>query len=864
MSCESIETCGACQSVDQREDATIANPPGRDELSVRIGSYGTFFERMKLGLARQLTPPDGSEKGDRPLAALTTRASEDPTIALLDAWACVAEVLTFYQERLANEHYLRTATERRSVLELARAIGYELDPGVAASVRLAFTLRDTPNAPASVQLAERLQVMSVPGQDELPRTFETIEAIEARPEWNAMVPRQTEPHILDFEEDKVYLQGTGTGLAVGDALLLVGSERDPSIDDPDALPTETSLTSERWDLRKVIKVEPLPAEGVTRITFDRGLGDDPAVALHTKPSAAPHVFALRSRANLFGYNAPDVRFLSDQLSAEWSAMVSGDEWADFRLPWKDRGTKKWERQIDLDVLYPKVVAKSWVVLEKPNWAEAYKVVEAAPSSRKDYSLATKTTLLTLDTSHSLDKFRRRSTVVHIQSEELTVAPRPMTSEVGDDLVVLDRVVPHLDEGRAVVFTGLSAAGEPVCEVAFIKSCIDQADADGTERTVLELSESLSNRYQRDTVTILGNVAMATEGKTVSREVLGSGNGAKRFQSFTLRQPPLTYARDLTGSRESTLVVRVNGVEWHEVDSFYGRGPDERVFVTRLDDQGLTQVTFGDGLTGARLPTGKENLVASYRVGLGREGEVDAGVITILKTKPKGVKSVTNPSAAEAAEDPEVLDEARANAPLTVLTLDRLVSVQDYEDYARAYPGVGKAQAVELWTGRERVVHLTIADNDGGAVLEKSTLWEGLSHDIAEVCDPVQRLRLGTFEPLSFGLLAKLEVDADFDRDEVEAAVQAALAAAFCFEARRFGQPVTAAEVVAVIHSVDGVVGVDLDALEVVEPGEAAVEPEVILPAKSARWEGGRPKEAELLTIDTDAVELDEMPSEVTS
>ena len=48
------------------------------------------------------------------------------------ACACVADVLGFYQERIANEGYLRTATERRSVLELARTIGYELKPGVAA------------------------------------------------------------------------------------------------------------------------------------------------------------------------------------------------------------------------------------------------------------------------------------------------------------------------------------------------------------------------------------------------------------------------------------------------------------------------------------------------------------------------------------------------------------------------------------------------------------------------------------------------------------------------------------------------------------------------------------------------------------
>src|SRR5204863_235282 len=62
------------------------------------------------------------------------------SIALLDGWAMVGDVLTFYQERIANEGYLRTATERRSIFELARLVGYAPRPGVASSTYLAFTM----------------------------------------------------------------------------------------------------------------------------------------------------------------------------------------------------------------------------------------------------------------------------------------------------------------------------------------------------------------------------------------------------------------------------------------------------------------------------------------------------------------------------------------------------------------------------------------------------------------------------------------------------------------------------------------------------------------------------------------------------
>ncbi len=53
-------------------------------------------------------------------SALRTREDDDFTIGLIDAFACAADVLTFYQERIANESYLRTAIERVSLQEMGK------------------------------------------------------------------------------------------------------------------------------------------------------------------------------------------------------------------------------------------------------------------------------------------------------------------------------------------------------------------------------------------------------------------------------------------------------------------------------------------------------------------------------------------------------------------------------------------------------------------------------------------------------------------------------------------------------------------------------------------------------------------------
>src|SRR6516162_5042288 len=83
------------------------------------------------------------------LAGLKTRDDDDFSIALLDASSVVLDILTFYQERLANESYLRTATARFSLVHLARLIGYQPSPGVSASVYLVFTLTAAPGLPTN-------------------------------------------------------------------------------------------------------------------------------------------------------------------------------------------------------------------------------------------------------------------------------------------------------------------------------------------------------------------------------------------------------------------------------------------------------------------------------------------------------------------------------------------------------------------------------------------------------------------------------------------------------------------------------------------------------------------------------------------
>ena len=320
---------------------------------------------------------------------------------------------------------------------------------------------------------------------------------------------------------------------------------------------------------------------------------------------------------------------------------------------------------------------------------------------------------------------------------------------------------------------------------------------------------------------------------------------------------MTYvsAPTATGAR-STLSVRVDTVEWEEVPSLFGLDPRREAYTVRLEDDGSTRVIFGDGRMGARLPSGTENVSASYRSGIGPEGNVRAGSLTLLQTRPLGVREVTNPLPATGGAPPEALEDARANAPLTVLTLERIVALKDFEDFARAFAGIGKAAAVTLWNGRANTVHVTVGGADGEPLDPGAALFANLTGAIDASRDPSMEVFLQSFVSRDFTVAATILVAPRFEAGAVLAAAGSALRETFAFARRAFGQSVTAAEVITALQSVRGVEAVDLDRLAFADerrdegPGAIAAPP-AFLPAARGTWPRGAPapRPAELLRLD---------------
>ncbi|MGH9508483.1 MAG: hypothetical protein ACRD2M_00980, partial [Terriglobales bacterium] len=523
---KTLESCGCCEGIDTLTPESIQNPPGLSAIAYRVGTHSSFKETMKAKLA-----------GDAALSRLATRDDDDPTIALLDAWASVADVLTFYQERIANEGYLRTAAERRSVLELARSLGYELKPGVAASTYLAFELETAPGSPGFATIDVGTKVQSLPGPGEKPQTFETIEKIEARSALNALKPKLTRLRFPARGDQSLYLAGISTNLKPGDPLLIVGQER------------ETNEHSPQWELRRVAGVEPDAQANRTLIRLDKRLSRIPSVEPSEK---GPRVCALRTRAALFGHNAQEWKALPAALRDNTDAAYKDREndWADH--PFSERTTT-----INLDAVYTQVVLNSWIVLASPTHEELYRVTGVGEETKADFNITGKTTRLEIS-GENIDEFSARNATVYAQSEELKMAEAPIVKPVSGQEIVLDRVVEGLERGQQLLVTGRrvraplrraptleaveggtrtelgsSLKGIPIPDltgVRLLPPVVDgktttevvelrEAVPEGDRYTTLILAEPLRNAYDRPSVTIHGNVAAATHGET-RREVLG--------------------------------------------------------------------------------------------------------------------------------------------------------------------------------------------------------------------------------------------------------------------------------------------------------------------------------------------------------
>lgn len=128
-------------------------------ISYTSRDYAAFRESM-LAHAQTVAPEwRGAAVGD----------PNDLGVALVELFAYEGDVLSYYADRIANEAFLSTATQRSSVLEHAHLLGYKPRSATAATVEVEFTVTTGAN---EVTLPAGFQVSTTPDDGFDPLVYE--------------------------------------------------------------------------------------------------------------------------------------------------------------------------------------------------------------------------------------------------------------------------------------------------------------------------------------------------------------------------------------------------------------------------------------------------------------------------------------------------------------------------------------------------------------------------------------------------------------------------------------------------------------------------------------------------------------------
>jgi predicted phage baseplate assembly protein len=664
MSCTPREPCG-------RTEPTLGRTVEDDDRShrhYRIGDYHRFL--------RDLTARTEQEAVDGALLGSRWDVEADPAAArLASLWAYVAEGVAAYTELTANEAYLPTARDWTDLSRIGELVGYRVRPGSAASGWVRFDLDRgvSPTVPAGT----RVQAPASPPARPKAQVFQVVEDTPLRADWGDLTAtRVPAPAVPDGRTIRFLGE---PALAAGDAVLLV---REDATTQP--APT-TGAWSAYWGWLlllafsftppgstrplAVAKVSEVSRElGTTVVTFDRpldGLLDSTSASyaayriVHTATTAR----RLTGVVSIENTTAKSVGLqgLYGSGSAVGSSHVVLDQVFD------DLSAGQTVAVVDWDAATPACQVTTITKVTTVDW-------EVAPGTPAPASRLELTDPVT---------FIGRPLTVHVLDERLVA--RHYRFPTSGSLARL-RLYPRPAQVPSHVAVETDDGGTSSYEVVAVTASPDQESGKGAGLLVDVIGAGLAGSFGAS-ARASANLARVHHGETKTA-ALGSGDITRPGQRFELPDAPLAFDGH-SGQPRSSLTVRVEGRSWEEASTLYGAGAAERYRID-LDADGGATVVFGDGRHGARLPTGTDNVTATYRRGGGLAGEVASGAIDSLVGSIRGVQRVAGagPTTGGAEHDDE--HDLRRLVPTRSRAFGRAVSRDDLRDLTLGYPGVSHA------------------------------------------------------------------------------------------------------------------------------------------------------------------------------
>jgi len=362
-----------------------------------------------------------------------------------------------------------------------------------------------------------------------------------------------------------------------------------------------------------------------------------------------------------------------------------------------------------------------------------------------------------------------------------------------DTIELDTVPESLTVGRQVLLTG----GDKEAVSAVI------VDIDGN--TII--TEPPAVDFKKSELVVLGNVIQASHGEIKPWKILGSGDATKSSQEFVLEVKNISFPPDATMSTGviGAIDVEVSGRIWQQVSTLKDSASDDTHYAIRMTEEGFIKILFGDGQSGRRLPSGKNNVRVRYRVGSGLTGNLPPHSLEKPVNPHSLVTSVSQPLVAAGGGDMESSTSLRERAPSTLLTLERAVSLADFANLAAGRSNIwqASAQTVNQHVGQLEQVAVTVVPADGVESKENlSNLCKYLqAHALPNVHVTVENFVKVT----NFDMNVTLRIKSDeYMPEKIARTVENTVSEYFSLENRKLGARLYLSEVYKVVEDIEGV------------------------------------------------------------
>ena len=354
----------------------------------------------------------------------------------------------------------------------------------------------------------------------------------------------------------------------------------------------------------------------------------------------------------------------------------------------------------------------------------------------------------------------------------------------------------------VTVTFQNSTASPIVVPALTQVATTNVTSSTSQQIVFETATAV-------TVPATGSITVtANQGTTVANEVIGTSNG-ESSQVFKLSKTPVI---------ENSVRLTVNGITYTQVPYLIDYQNYDPVFSTYTNAQGITFVVFGDNVSG-RIPPVNAQITATYRIGGGASGNVGVNTIKFILTNGVSGLSVLNQfisasdsGAASGGGDFESTDAIRVNAPLSLRTLERAVSLSDYANLC-IKGGAAKAVAIADVYTSVTVYFAPFGDKGvtGDGVTPSNVFNNTVTSLRAYLNNKIPANTTITFQPPSY---VNTLIDADitvlpqYKQSLVLSEVTAKLDTLFQFDNVIFADRVTVNDITSAINSVPGVAFVE--------------------------------------------------------